>query len=66
MLEHTPAVLIVSHDADLLDHVDEIVRLDQGRVVEHRHRVAPPAPGRSSSPRVDAPFIPPLAAFGDL
>ena len=28
-------VLIVTHDASLLHNVDEIVRMDQGRIVEH-------------------------------
>jgi ATP-binding cassette subfamily B protein len=65
VLEHSPAVLLVSHDADLLDHVDEIVRLDQGRVIEHRRRVAPPSPDRAAAPRPGLPLLPPLPVYGD-
>jgi ABC-type multidrug transport system fused ATPase/permease subunit len=35
-LDPRPTVLIVTHDAGLLHNVDEIIRMDQGRIVEHR------------------------------
>ena len=41
-LEPRPAVLVVTHDAGLLKNVDEIVRMEAGRVVEHRDTALDP------------------------
>ena len=47
VLEPNPAVVIVTHDASVLGHVDEIVRMDQGRIVA-RTEVAPSPMGRDT------------------
>ena len=40
MLDPRPTVVIVTHDAGLLHNVDEIIRMDHGRVVECRDNPA--------------------------
>ena len=42
-LDPRPTVLIVTHDVGLLHNVDEIIRMDQGRIVEPRADPAPTA-----------------------
>jgi ABC-type multidrug transport system fused ATPase/permease subunit len=39
-LDPRPTVLIVTHDAGLLHNVDEIIRMDRGRIVEHHDNPA--------------------------
>ena len=43
-LEPRPAVLVVTHDAGFLAHVDQVIRMEQGRVIEHRGSDGEPVP----------------------